>query len=667
MRSVLLWLFLAFAAPCLLAQRMPETSHAQQAQFSFATDREDLISLKGKWRFQPGDESAYASPTFDDSHWPLLDSNRPWSEQGYKGMSGLAWYRFRVTLPAGSEPLALDIPTTGTCYQVFADGVLLTTVGRMPPHSAAYRTIPTVVPLLNTQRNQPQTVTIALRVWHNPIWAKYSGGGPHGEAQFGDASRLKALVTGNMSGRAWHHAAAANLALIYLVAAMVSLALYSLRRSEHEYLLFAIVALCSSIGDFCGFYEFTFTSYLHVLEGTSGLVGTLGTITILFFYRALLRGRANALFWAAVTADCLGYLTMWLLFKGHLNTAQTTTSDVLLQLPGFFWILLLLLKRFRQKVTDAKLLIFPLVITTITTSLYAADNVLNTLNLASLPFSLDLIQSPVAISYSDLSELLFLLAMLAILVNRFARTSREQDRAASEFEAARSLQHVLIPDELPTIPGLSIATAYHPAQEVGGDFFQVIPLPGGETLIVIGDVSGKGLKAAMNVSVIVGALRTLAEITTSPALILAGLNRRLQSRDAGFTTCIVLRFAADNTLTLSNAGHLAPYVNGRELETEANLPLGLLESCCYQEQSIPLNPGDHLTMLTDGIPEATRRIAKKDELFGFTRTQEIAHQTAASIAQAALSFGQTDDITVLTIDLLPRTLSFDSQPLSTAA
>ncbi len=667
MRSVLLWLFLAFAAPCLLAQRMPETSHAQQAQFSFDTDREDLISLKGKWRFQPGDDPAFASPAFDDSHWPLLDSNRPWSEQGYKGMSGLAWYRFRVTLPAGSEPLALDIPTTGTCYQVFADGVLLTTVGRMPPYSAAYRTIPAFIPLPTVPRDRPQTTTIALRIWHNPIWAKYVGGGPHGETQLGNARRLKALVTGNTSARAWRNAAAANLALIYFVTAIVSFALYLLRRSEHEYLLFALFSLCYSVAEFCHFYEFTFTSYIHVLEGTNGLSTALGDIASLFFYRTLLKGHANILFWSGITADCLSYLALWLLFSGYVSTAHSATAAALLQIPGFLWVLFLLTKRLAQGVTDAKLLLLPLLLSTISNCLYAAENALTSRNLPGLPFPLDIIQTPVAIDYSDLSELIFLLAMLAILIARFARTSREQDRAASEFEAARSLQHVLIPDELPTIPGLSIATAYHPAQEVGGDFFQVIPLPGGETLIVVGDVSGKGLKAAMNVSVIVGALRTLAEITTSPALILAGLNRRLQSRDAGFTTCIVLRFAADNTLTLSNAGHLAPYVNGRELETEANLPLGLLESCCYQEQSIPLNPGDHLTMLTDGIPEATRRIAKKDELFGFTRTQEIAHQTAASIAQAALSFGQTDDITVLTIDLLPRTLSLDSQPLPTAA
>ena len=653
MRSVLLWLFLAFAAPCLLAQRMPETSHAQQAQFSFATDREDLISLKGKWRFQPGDNPAYASPTFDDSHWALLDSDRPWSEQGYKGMSGLAWYRFRITLPAGTESMALYLEGIRTCYQVFADGTLIGTVGKMPPHPAMYEALPTVFLLPTRRTNESQTVIIALRVWHDPDWSAYVGGGPQFGSQLGSVDLIQDQNRKIHQALSWQHAADLILITIELIAGLIALALYLLRRSENEYVWFAVLSLTTASLYGLDFYTYIYTRNVHLMDMLNSAASALDSIASLLFYRSLFKGRLNLLFWFAIASVATLFAGTLLVNLHLLPVPVFNALQVPLALPGFIWVLLLLYKRVRDRLPDAKFLIFPLLISTVNGILQSLGIALDQLGLPPLPFSLVFVRFPVEIDYGDIAELLFLIAMLAILIARFARTSRNQDRVASEFEAARSLQHVLIPDELPTIPGLSIATAYHPAQEVGGDFFQVIPLPGGETLIVIGDVSGKGLKAAMNVSVIVGALRTLAEITTSPALILAGLNRRLQSRDAGFTTCIVLRFAADNTLTFSNAGHLAPYVNGRELETEANLPLGLLESCCYQEQSIPLNPGDHLTVLTDGIPEATRRIAKKDELFGFTRTQEIAHQTAASIAKAALTFGQTDDITVLTIDLLP--------------
>ncbi len=93
-----------------------------------------------------------------------------------------------------------------------------------------------------------------------------------------------------------------------------------------------------------------------------------------------------------------------------------------------------------------------------------------------------------------------------------------------ELQSARELQQILIPETLPQLPGYALTSAYIPAQEVGGDFFQVIPLDGehaDSTLIVLGDVSGKGLKAAMAVSVIVGAVRSLADFTSSPAEILA--------------------------------------------------------------------------------------------------------------------------------------------------
>ncbi len=108
-----------------------------------------------------------------------------------------------------------------------------------------------------------------------------------------------------------------------------------------------------------------------------------------------------------------------------------------------------------------------------------------------------------------------------------------------------------------TVPGFAIDSVYKPAAELGGDFFQVIALPDTSTLIVIGDVSGKGLKAAMTVSLIVGTLRTLADYTQQPAEILHGLNRRLFGRvQDGFATCVVLRFEANGNATMANAGHL---------------------------------------------------------------------------------------------------------------
>jgi serine phosphatase RsbU (regulator of sigma subunit) len=103
--------------------------------------------------------------------------------------------------------------------------------------------------------------------------------------------------------------------------------------------------------------------------------------------------------------------------------------------------------------------------------------------------------------------------VLLVLVLRFARASREQERMRGEFEAARTIQQVLVPEETPSNPGFSVQAAYLAAGEVGGNFCKVVPTPNGGLLAVIGDVSGKGMRAAMTVSLLVGTFRTLAHYT----------------------------------------------------------------------------------------------------------------------------------------------------------
>ena len=142
-----------------------------------------------------------------------------------------------------------------------------------------------------------------------------------------------------------------------------------------------------------------------------------------------------------------------------------------------------------------------------------------------------------------LRTLLFLSIVYAVL--RYSITNqRRQNNLEREFQNARELQQILVPETLPAIPDFTLTSAYRPAQEVGGDFFQIIPLEGaqqGSTLIVLGDVSGKGLQAAMTVSLIVGAVRTLAKFAPQPAQMLAEINERLHGRlQGGFATCIVL-------------------------------------------------------------------------------------------------------------------------------
>ena len=255
-----------------------------------------------------------------------------------------------------------------------------------------------------------------------------------------------------------------------------------------------------------------------------------------------------------------------------------------------------------------------------------------------------------------ISYLLFAIVMLIAMTFRLRRIQSRNREIEQEMAAARSVQQILIPDELPSIPGLTIESAYLPAQEVGGDFFQVLPIlnPPDPTkpsaFIVFGDVSGKGLKAAMTVSLIVGTLRTYAEFYSSPAELLAGLNRRVHGRGEGFATCLALLVEPSGRITLANAGHPNSYLNGVEIATEANLPLGLALDVHYSESTLQLDPGQLCTLVTDGVVEAT---SSTRELFGFDRTRAMSAQPAARIAEAARNFGvgapQADDITVLSI------------------
>lgn len=240
---------------------------------------------------------------------------------------------------------------------------------------------------------------------------------------------------------------------------------------------------------------------------------------------------------------------------------------------------------------------------------------------------------------------------LVVCFHDLLRDRRDKQRLASEMEAARAVQQVLIPEEIHRIPGFAIESMYRPAGEVGGDFFQILPTATGGVLTVIGDVSGKGMPAAMTVSLLVGTVRTLAHFVQSPGEILAAMNQRMMARSAGgFTTCLVLRADPDGALVAANAGHLAPYVDGRELALENGLPLGLAAGTVYAESRFELPPGVQLTLITDGVVEARD---KSGRLLGFESTCALCTRPAEEIMRAAQAFGQEDDITVVTLARVP--------------
>jgi serine phosphatase RsbU (regulator of sigma subunit) len=212
------------------------------------------------------------------------------------------------------------------------------------------------------------------------------------------------------------------------------------------------------------------------------------------------------------------------------------------------------------------------------------------------------------------------------------------------------MQQLLMPAAMDLQPWIQVEAAYFPAKEVGGDFYFCRRAGSGQ-LVVIGDVSGKGLRAAMLASNIVGALRN--EDAGDPGVVLSRLNEVvLQAHSGGFVTCLCALFEPGGRLRVANAGHIPPYVDGAELAVENGLPLGIVSGNSYTDSSFLLG-GKAVTLLSDGVLEARDA---KGELLGFERMAALTSRTAAEIADSAQKWGQEDDITVLTVTSGPYQL-----------
>jgi serine phosphatase RsbU (regulator of sigma subunit) len=225
----------------------------------------------------------------------------------------------------------------------------------------------------------------------------------------------------------------------------------------------------------------------------------------------------------------------------------------------------------------------------------------------------------------------------------------QKEQWKMEIEQAQQVQQVLIPHELPQIAGLTIDSEYRPAREVGGDFFQIIPLETpGSVLILVGDVTGKGMQAGMLVALIVGAVRAAVQHSIDPANVLHEVNDQLCERGQAIATCMMMRIDPTGEVTIANAGQLPPYLNGVEMEIEGAFPLGMVPDVEYSLTNLALQPGDSLFLMSDGVVEATN---PEGVLFGFERVAELLKNkaTSAAIAEDAQKFGQEDDILVLQI------------------
>lgn len=632
----------------LLVTFLCEFAYAQSFEVQNRNPRVEPIDAL--WRFHTGDGLTWADPRFDDSQWPLLETGKSWTDQGYPDYYGFAWYRIRVKIPANSGPLAIELGKFYSAAEVYVDGKLAGTIGRMRPTPRWYfQAGNNVVPL---PAGTAGSVEIAVRMWEFRIIAHYRPGGFLDHPRIGP---LDDLVQADFSTRARFFARnLVDLAVDSLAACLglFSLALFLLRRRATEYAWAALWLLSYALSRAGKWITVLAGSPVIITQGFTDalLLATLFLFCLLFVWRFLALPTDKMLRTGIVLA--LLVLPEYLLIQVRWLTVSQAHVTWFFVVFGITVIIFLrLFRSARAGNYEARLLLVPFLL------MMGAEDANQ---VAWVLFSFRIVPVPplilgqfglFTVYWYNPCDLLALLALGLALVLRFTRSAERDERLSAELDAARRVQAQLVPLNLPAVVNFRFEAAYLPAAEVGGDFYQIIPQPSGATLMVVGDVSGKGLKAAMTGTLAIGALRSLASEELLPAQILNRLNAQLAAAsDGGFITCFCARIEADGNLILANAGHLAPYHNGEEIQLESGLPLGIAPDAAYCESSIYLAPGDQLTFLSDGVIEARNA---QGELFGFDRTAAISTQSAGQIAKTAELFGQEDDITVLTVSFVP--------------
>ncbi|CAN5184064.1 hypothetical protein BH20ACT16_BH20ACT16_16280 [soil metagenome] len=237
-----------------------------------------------------------------------------------------------------------------------------------------------------------------------------------------------------------------------------------------------------------------------------------------------------------------------------------------------------------------------------------------------------------------------------------------QDSLA-ELEVARLIQLNFLPKQLPDLPGWDVAACYHPARVVSGDFYDMIPLPDGRIAFVVGDVTDKGVPAALVMSATRSVLRASAQLLIEPGAVLERVNEHLcpDMPEKMFVTCLYgVLDPATGQLRFANAGHDVPYVktaDGVQELRARGMPLGLLPGMRYEEKETTLRPGDSVLLHSDGIAEAHN---PQREMFGFPRLKDTVAGTAVGqdlidrvLAELEVFVGpdgeQEDDITLVTL------------------
>ena len=649
-----------------------------------ATSIGSPLLLDRGWRVGITANPAAADPDYDDSTWALRDAKDSIAEvpdldhpagapdfgPGASRPKGhqhpFAWFRLHIKLAPNHDPLVLiiELPPSETSStgpellsaDVFANGRQISPEG---PHGDAPERYQQITRIYNLHVDPSETsLTLAVRTLYFPAgYGAYTSFFANRKIRVGNRDEL---------GRSLEIWSAHNLfvrlprlinAVLLTALALFLFVLYLTQKGHVEYLWLALNEL------------FLAPAAFAELAGSTAVLDSLWYQAIIFqllvvsaylyfeFLVAFLSLRRRwYIFLLRWTAPVMApfFLLLLVASRSHLLYDALVAIFLCSLLWIFGWLIFifstLIIATLRRNF-EAALLLLSLVLSMVA---WIEDIVATRMNIfggQTYRSPLTIHAGPIPITFETIAGFVGIFVIVLIIFVRFLRVQRDQERASSELAAARSVQELMIPHEKLATPGYEVDSIYNPANEVGGDFYHIHPTSDGGLLVVIGDVAGKGLQAAMNVSMLMGALRSIKE--HGPAKILESLNRVLVGSDS-FTTCQAAWFGPNGELVLANAGHLPPYLNSQEVALPGGLPLGVLASVSYPEVRLYLHPGDRILLTSDGVVEARQ---PSGELFGFDRVHNLSNQSAFYIADAAKEFGQEDDITVLTVRRLAQSVA----------
>ena len=627
------------------------------------------VELNGPWKFHKGDDVQWAQPGFNDSGWASVDLTPPpgsydpflgtsgfmpgWTALGSRGYWGYAWYRLQINvqydpgLSAGG--LKIKMPNdVDDAYQVFVNGQQIGEFGKFTKSGVTtYLSLPRAYALPKEVNSGP--ITVAIRVWMDASTqlTNPDSGGLHGPPILGQAGPIDRML--RLDWDAVTHSQLSRfleLGVLFLAITVCSV-LFWLDRKEASYRWLG--ATCCAISlqlavSLTGNYTALLPGWLNFLLLDvlfSPLVISLWILFWAYWFRMGRMLRMHYMVWGFTAGLMLAMAMMRAPLYGKIVPVQwlvvLAPLAVLLKLLLGSLLLWVAWEGMRKDHAGAWLALPALALVAV--SLYQQELLILHLQLMFFPFGM-------AVNISQIAVVVSLAIVTVLLMRQFLESLKLRQQWEAEIDQARQVQQLLIPEAIPTVPGYVLETEYRPAQEVGGDFFQILPDGKGGVLILLGDVTGKGLQAGMQVALIVGVIRTLVESSYEPHVVLEGLNRRLCGRGQSYATCVAMHIDADGKTSISNAGHIVPYLNGKELTMAGNLPLGLNPSVAFDQVTMQLKHKDRLLVITDGVIEAKNA---KNELFGFNRARSISHLPAAFIVKAAEIFGQEDDITVVSI------------------